>query len=91
MKDGTVLHLVLEVHQNRILHELGLQETFLVDRAVKEALIAEIPEEICRIVLEEEVFGEVAREVCQLVTEQRHRLVGRVMIYRLPQFSMKQH
>ena len=56
MENCTVLHLVLKIHQDSILDKLGLQEALLVNRAVEESLIAEIPEEIHCIIFREEVL-----------------------------------
>jgi len=85
-----VLHLVLEVHQNRILHELRLQETLLVDRAVEKALIGEIPEEVRSEILDEEVLGEVPCEVSELVSEQIHGLVLDVPVDGLTQLAVEE-
>ena len=90
VEDGAVLDLVLEVHEDRILHELRLQETLLVDRAVEEALVAQVPEEVGREVLHEEVLAEVAREVRQLVPEQVHALVLNVLVDGRPQLAVEQ-
>jgi hypothetical protein len=88
--DRAVLHLVFEVHQDGILDKLGLKETFLVDWAVEEALVAEVPEEIHCVILGEEVLGEVSCEVCHLVTPQPHCLVRSVMIDYCSKLSVEQ-
>ena len=62
-----MLDLIIEIHENSILHELGLQKTLLVDWTVEDALEAQIPEEVLDVVLSEEVLLEIACEVCQLV------------------------
>jgi len=80
MKNGGMLDLVVEVHQNRVLHELCLQEALLVDRAVEDALEAQIPEEVVDVVFIEEVLAEVACEVGQLVSEQMHGLLFSVSL-----------
>ena len=67
MEDGAVLDLVVEVHQDGVLDELGLEEALLVDGAVEDALEGEAPEEVGDVVLGEEVLLEVAREVGHLV------------------------
>ena len=69
MENRTVLNLVFEIHQNSVLNELCLQETFLVNRAVEEALIAQVPEEVHRVVFSEEVFRERSRKVRDLVSK----------------------
>ena len=51
-----MLNLILKIHQDGVLDKLSLQEALLIDRAVKESLITEIPEEVHGIVLDEEVF-----------------------------------
>ena len=51
-----MLNLILKIHQDGVLDKLCLQEALLIDRAVKESLITEIPEEVHSIVLDEEVF-----------------------------------
>jgi len=90
VENRAVLHLVFEVHQDGILDELCLKETFLVDRAVEEALVAEVPEEIHCVILGEEVFGEVPCEVRHLVTQQPHCLVLSVMIDYCAKLSVEQ-
>jgi len=69
MENRTVLHLVFKIHQNGVLNELCLQETFLVNRAVEEALIAQVPEEVHRVVFSEEILRERSREVGDLVSK----------------------
>lgn len=56
MENCTVLDLVFEVHQDGILDKLGLQEALFVNWAVKETLVAEVPEKVHRIVFGEEVL-----------------------------------
>ena len=67
-----------------------MKEAFLVDRAVKEPLIAEIPKEIHRVVLHEKVLGKGSGEISDLISEQIHCLIGRVMVNDGAQFAMKQ-
>ena len=85
-----MLNLIFVVHQDGILHELSLQETFLVDWAVEKALVAEVPEKVHSVVLREEILAEVPREVRHLVLEQIHRLVSCMVVDGCPQFPMKQ-
>ena len=85
-----MLDLILEIHQYRILDKLRLQETLLVDGTVEEALIAEVPEEIHGVVLDEKVLGEGASEISDLISEQIHGLIGRVMVYDSTQLAMEQ-
>ena len=85
-----MLDLILEIHQYRILDKLRLQETLLVDGTIEEALIAEVPEEIHGVVLDEKVLGEGASEISDLISEQIHGLIGRVMVYDSPQLAMEQ-
>ena len=72
MEDGTVLNLILEVHQDCILDELGLQETLLIDWTIKDALVAHRPEKAACEVLDEEVLSKVACEVSHLVSPEVH-------------------
>ena len=51
-----MLHLIFIVHQDGVLNELGLKETLFVNRAVEKALVTQVPKEIHRVVLGEEVF-----------------------------------
>ena len=90
VENRTVLHLVFEVHQDGILDELGLEETFLVNGAVEEALVAEVPEEIHCVILGEEILGEVPCEVRHLIAPQPHCLVLSVMIDYCSKFSVEQ-
>ena len=85
-----MLDLVLEIHQYRILDKLRLQETLLVDGTIEEALIAEVPEEIHGVVLDEKVLGEGASEISDLISEQIHGLIGCVMVYDSAQLAMEQ-
>ena len=64
-----MLHLIFVVHQNCILDKLSLQEAFLVNWAVKKALVAQVPKEVHRVIFSEEVLGEGPSKVCYLVTE----------------------
>ena len=84
-----MLYLVFEVHQDCILHKLCLQKALLVDWAVEEALVAEVPEEVGSEVLDEEVLAEVAGEVCQLVSEQVHAFVLRMLVDRRSQLAVE--
>ena len=56
VENRTVLNLIFEVHQNGVLNELRLQETFLIDWTVEESLVAQIPEEVHGVVLCEEIL-----------------------------------
>ena len=58
-----MLDFLIEIHKNGILYELCLQETLLVNWAVEDALEGQIPEEVCDIVLCEEVLREITCEV----------------------------
>lgn len=89
MEDGAVLDLVLEIHQNRILHELRLQKALLVNRTVEEALVTQVPEEVHGVVFGEEVFGEGPGEVSDLVLEQVHRAVLLVVVNHWAQLAME--
>ena len=64
-----MFHLIFEIHQDCILHKLRLKKAFLVNWTVKEALVAQIPKEVHRVVFSEEVFAKVSGEVSQLVAE----------------------
>ena len=75
-----MLNLIFKVHQDGVLDELSLQETFLVDWAVKEALVAEIPEKVHRVILREEILREVPGEVRDLVLEEAHCLIRSVVV-----------
>ena len=75
-----MLNLIFKVHQDGVLDELSLQETFLVDWAVKEALVAEIPEKVHRVILREEILREVPGEVRDLVLEEAHSLIRSVVV-----------
>ena len=90
MENCAMLDLILEIHQYRILHELCLQETLLVNGTVEEALIAEVPEEIHGVVFDEEVLGEGTGEISDLIPEQVHCLIGRVVVYDSPKLAMEQ-
>ena len=89
MENCAVLHLILEVHQNGILDELSLEETFLVDGAVEKALITEVPEEICCVVFSEEILRKVARKIRHLVLPQAHRQVLHVIVYHCSKFAVE--
>ena len=86
-----MLYLVLKVHQDGILDELGLQEAFFVDWAVKKALVAQIPEKVCREVLNEEVFRKIGRKVSQLVPKHVHGLFFCMVVDRVPQSAVEEH
>lgn len=56
VENRTVLNLIFEVHQNGVLNELRLKETFLINWTVEEALVAQVPEEVHGVVLSEEIL-----------------------------------
>ena len=85
-----MLDLVVKIHQNSVLHELCLKEALLVDWTVKDALEAQIPEEVVDIVLVEEVLREVSCEVGQLVSEQMHCLFFGVSLDALLEWFMEE-
>lgn len=84
-----MLHLILVIHQYGVLNELGLKETFLIYRAIEEALIAKIPEEVHGIVLLEEELREGTRKVSDLITEQLHCLFFCMVINDCSQFAVE--
>ena len=90
VEDGAVLDLVIEVHQDGVLHELGLQEALLVNGTVEYALERQAPEEVADVVLGEEVLLEVACEVSHLVAPQVHGLLGHVPLDTVLDGAMEQ-
>ena len=69
VEDSCVLNGVFKFEHKAVLDELCLQERFLVDGAVEEALEANIPKEVCHILFAEEVLLEGAREIAKLLLE----------------------
>ena len=90
VEDGNVFNLVFEVQQDGILDKLSLQERLLVNWTVKEALVAQIPKEIGRVVLQEEVLLEIASKVCHLISEEVHGLLLSVVIHCHAQLAMEE-
>ena len=80
MEDGTMLNLIFKIHQNGVLDELSLEEAFLVDGAIEEPLVAQVPKEVHRVILREKVLGEISCEVSHLITPEAHCLVRCMVI-----------
>ena len=90
MEDSDVFDLIFKVKEDGILDELGLQEGLFVDWTVEKALIAQIPEEVGRVVLQEEVLLEIASEVCHLISKEVHGLLLSVVIHCHAQLAMEE-